>query len=399
MKRRLLQLGVSLATLVFCLLAAEVFFRAVGFDFADEEKAQQRVAPYYRQPRDPTGTVFFKRHGPQAWSGQGLNTRLRQLSILPNPYRDEPVVTVEYDRNGFRNREGLDDWGIVVTGDSFTELAVLPQAELFTSILSRELGVPVLNLGTSYTGPLTQLSYLKDFGVSPGTRHSVVVFFEGNDIKDLAIEYGAWRHWKKTGERPLREFQKRTSLLQAAGERIVEGLRTIARRLRYALHLRHGARYLDAYFVSSRGEVPLSLDYTPPNRSELSTVTMDQLEYFFSEYAAFAREQQITAWLAYMPCKLRVLYGLLRVTDEASGEQRTWRPSDLPDVLAELCGRHGVEFVDLTPALSGFTREEEELPFNSIYDTHINTRGSRVVAMELSRHLRPRVLGEDPVVE
>jgi len=126
---------------------------------------------------------------------------------------------------------------------------------------------------------------------------------------------------------------------------------------------------------------------------------MDQLEYFFGEYKTFTREQQITPWLAYMPCKLRVLHGQVRVTDEASEEQRAWQPSDLPEVLAELCDRHGVEFVNLTPALSEFTREEKELPFNSMYDTHINARGSRVVAMELSRHLRPRVVGEDPVVE
>ncbi|NQT94520.1 MAG: hypothetical protein HQ559_17325 [Lentisphaerae bacterium] len=401
MPRKLRQIGVSLLSVLLSLFLAEVLFRVVGFDFAREEQALNRIPPYYRQPTEPTGEVFFRRPGSQRWSGQVLNTRLKQLSIFPNPYHDEPVVTVEYDRRGFRNPTGLDDWDIVVTGDSFTELAALSQEQMFTSILARETGESVLNLGTCFTGPLTQLSYLRDFGVSPATKHAVVVFFEGNDLKDLAIEYGDWKRWIDTGERPMREFKKQTSLMRAAGGSIHEGLRALSRRLRYSLQHHRGARYVDAYFESSGGEVPVTLDYTPPNRSELSRETLAHLDHFFGEYAEFARERKVRPWLAYMPCKLRVLRDLVQVTDEASEEQKAWRPSDLPGVVSDLCDRYGIAFVDLTGALARYAREEKELPYNSIYDTHINAQGSRVVATELLRHLRPvsAMPREDQVVE
>ena len=59
--------------------------------------------------------------------------------------------------------------------------------QLFTTILGKMLNIRVLNLGVSHTGPLTQLSYLQDYGVSPSTKHVVIVFYEGNDLSDLRV--------------------------------------------------------------------------------------------------------------------------------------------------------------------------------------------------------------------
>jgi hypothetical protein len=43
---------------------------------------------------------------------------------------------------------------------------------------------------------------------------------------------------------------------------------------------------------------------------------MQQLEYFFRKYAVFAQRKGIKAWLAYMPCKLRVIYGHIEFTKD-----------------------------------------------------------------------------------
>jgi len=148
------QVSLALISLVVTLVVAEGIFRVVGFDFSGGERAWRRVPPYYRQPTEPSGAVFFRRSGPERWTGQVLNTRLRQLGVLPNPYANEPAITVSYDRNGFRNPEGMSDWQIAVAGDSSTELGYLADDQLFTSILSHRLEAPVLNLGVSYTGPV-----------------------------------------------------------------------------------------------------------------------------------------------------------------------------------------------------------------------------------------------------
>jgi hypothetical protein len=71
---------------------------------------------------------------------------------------------------------------------------------------------------------------------------------------------------------------------------------------------------VNARFKSSRGDIPISVDYTPPNKADRSARTIEQLEYFFRQYAEFAERKGIKAWLAYMPCKLRVVYGHVEFT-------------------------------------------------------------------------------------
>ena len=50
------------------------------------------------------------------------------------------------------------------------------------------LGVRVKNLGVSGTGGFSHAAYLKHYGVAPSTSDAVLVFFEGNDLKDLVRE-------------------------------------------------------------------------------------------------------------------------------------------------------------------------------------------------------------------
>jgi len=360
--------------IIFSLL--EGFFRLVAFDFAREEEAWRKIPPYYRKPILPTGEAFFRRPGPEQWTGQVLNTRLEQLNISPNPYRDEPVIRVKYDKLGFRNEDGLSDWEVAVAGDSFTELGYLAYDQLFTTILGKIMNVRVLNLGTSYTGPLTQLSYLQDYGISPSTKYAIIVFFEGNDLDDLRREYAALVRYRGTGQREYREFKKQTSMLRALF------------RLRYTLRPQKTPHDpVTAYFKSAHGDIPITLDYPPQNKAQISAESMHQLEYFFRRYAAFAQGWRIKAWLVYMPCKLRVVHGQIEFSESAPEELRKWEPTDFPQVISALSDQYGVEFIDLTPALMEETKSSRELVFNSIYETHLNSLGSMVVARTIARHL------------
>jgi hypothetical protein len=364
-----------LLSLYISLALAEVFFRVIGFDFAREEEASLRVPPYYRQPIIPTGEVFFRRPGPEEWTGQVLHTFLMQFNVLPNPYSSEPVITVKYNRAGFRNSDDISDWDIVVAGDSFTELGSLRDEELFTTILGESLNMRVLNLGTSYTGPLTQLSYLRDYGISGSTKHAFIVFFEGNDLNDLAREYKDLIRWRESGQRGYREFKRQPSAVRA----LYRLLKNVA--------VRPGKQtgYVHAYFQSPHGNIPISLFFTPPARADISEETKDHLNYFFGEYTKFRKERQITAWLVYMPSKERVLHGQMKFSNGTSDKFRHWRPTDLPALISELCDQYGIKFVDLTPALIRETARNKQLLYNSIYDFHLNSHGSLVVGQELAR--------------
>ena len=354
--------------------------RLVGVDFATAEvRAWRATPPFYRQPIEPMGTVYFRRPGPDRWTGQVLHTRLEQLGVRPDPYVDEPAITVEYDDDGFRNPEGMEDWTIAVAGDSFTELGFLEYEDLFTTVLGRSLGVAVKNLGVSYTGPRAHLEYLRAFGIAAGTRHAVVVFFEGNDLADLAAESEALARWRRTGRREVREFVPQRSFLGALADALAGGGRGAVEMT--------GPGLVTATFATGRGDVPVTLIYTPPGRAGLTVEAVGRLDGVLDELAAIGRERGVAVWLAYMPCKRRVLDGRVDFAPAASEAVRSWRPSDLPELVADRCEAAGVGFVDLTPALREETERSHELTYNSIYDTHLNARGSRAVGRALARRL------------
>jgi len=367
----------SVSSLVLAVASAELMFRWLDFDFRRQEEAYRRIPPFFRRPMVPTGTVFFRRDGPEEWTGPVIRTLLRQSGFPTAAYAGEPVITVRYDRYGFRNEPRPAGWEIAVAGDSFTELGHLAYEDLFTTVLGRRVGQQVVNLGVSHTGPLTQLSYLQDYGLSPQTRQTVIVFFEGNDLDDVAGEHGALVRYQSKQVRTYPRFRKQTSLLRALGEL----------RRRSGVAAEQLAPPVDAYFDSAAGRVPLTLANAPPEPGELSAMMQSALEIFFDAYAAFGEEHRLRVWLAYMPCKLRVVYGRVEYAEAAPPAVKAWRSTDLPDFIGAECVRRGIGFVDLTPALVEATERTRQLMFNALYDTHLSARGSAVVGEELARHL------------
>jgi hypothetical protein len=371
-------LCVSISSFLLLVAVVEIGFRLAGFDFRRQEAFLRRVPPCYQKPRVPTGEVFFRHPGPLTWTGQVLKAQLAALRLSTEPYRDEPVVTIHYNRFGFRDADDLTAWDLAVAGDSFTELGYLPDRELFTTILGRRLHLRVLNLGVASTGPLTYLSYLKDYGLCPQLRQTLVVFYEGNDMEDLRREDAALKKFQATGQRPSMAIHKQTSFLRALGERLRRTDPTTPTGLP-----------VDAYFLSAHGKVPVSLEPPPRGRADEPPAALQALAFFAREYAAFARQHGVRPWLAYMPCKMRIWHGHLEFTDRATDAIKQWKPTDLPAVVAGECARNGIGFIDLTPALRDALERSGDLLYNTIYDTHLNARGSAVVADALARALSP----------
>lgn len=378
-----LSAGVCLLAISFVLTVAlaEVAFRLVAFDFRRQESTWRRIPPFYRKPMVPTGTAFFRRAGPEEWTGPVITTYLKELRLPTAPYRDEAVITVKYDDQGFRNDPRPAEWLIAVAGDSFTELGHLPSAQLFTTILGQRLAVPVRNLGVSYTGPLSQLSYLNDYGISSMTRVAVIVFYEGNDLEDLTREHAAELQYRQTGRRVPFRFRKQTSLLRALGERVRTG---VARSP-------PSDPPVIAYFQSRRGRLPMTLGPAPKAGADLTAETRQALQDFFQRYAAFGKAHGLRVGLAYLPCKIRVLHHRIEFTDAAVDTDREWTPTDLPAVIANGCRSYGIEFRDLTPCLVAETSRSGEAPYSGLYDLHLNARGAAAVAEELTRWLRDLV--------
>lgn len=362
---------VAVLTLIAGVAAGEILFRWADFDFRQQEATWRRLPPYCRQPKEPTGTVFFRHDGPEVWTGRVLTTGIALAGwTVPESYRDEPILTVRYDANGFRNEDNLQDWDIAIAGDSFTELGSVPFEELFTTLLGRGTGYRVRNLGVSSTGPFTHLSYLEDYGVAPSLKLMLVVFFEGNDVYDLAEEFSAKLHHEATGQRPYRLFEKQTSLLTALGDFWSEP-RSREPRSVSLLPTQH--------FHGAAGVVPVTISQMPPGVEELTPGDHARLGRFFTDFKTLGERLGVKTGLVYMPCKGRVLHGRLKVIEPTRDGGELWEPNRFPEVMAEGCRRHGIEFIDLTPALRRAAQDRGELVYNPLIDVHLNARGSVVV--------------------
>jgi hypothetical protein len=352
--------------------------RLVGFDFRGLEAARRRLPPFYQKPMVSTGDVFFRRPGPFAWRGQVIRTCLETLRWSTDDYRDEPVITVRYDGFGFRNEPRPSEWEVSVAGDSFTELGYLPYEALFTTRLSQRTGWRVLNLGVSHTGPLSHLHYLETYGLSPATRHTVIVFYEGNDFEDLDREAHARASFRAQGRYEPEEFRPQSSFLGALADWLSRSDPPPPESLA-----------ADALWSGPAGEVALTFENTAPSSRSLDPGTIATFDQFLSRYAELGRARAVRVWLAYMPCKARVLHGHARLTAEGKANLAGWEPTDLPAFVARRCTEAGVAFLDLTPALVAALETDQQLPYNPRYDSHLNAHGAEVVSRALAAALDP----------
>ena len=350
--------------------------RLAHHDFSGAERSYLRIPTYFRQARVPVGEAYFRRAGPQQWRGQVLNVRLDQIGIVPNPYRDEEPVVADYDAQGFRNPPGLEDWEVVVVGDSFTELGYLNHPDLFTTLLAEGLGVTVKNLGVSQTGSLTQAAYFEEFGLAPSVKHVVVMFFV-NDLLESTLELEGLRRLEQTGVRDLREGEHQTSALRA----VWDFLHREPAKIHQADHATFGPDRIpvSAYFA------PRHPDDLEP---EMAALVDEALNLGLAKIARLARERGVTPWLVYVPCKARVHYGQLEFTERALEHVAGWEPSRLPDYVRELSEANGLRFFDLSPTLRAEALATEELLYNTMYDMHLNRRGSHLVGETLVELLR-----------
>ena len=144
--------------------------------------------------------------------------------------------------------------------------------------------------------------------------------------------------------------------------------------------------WVTGYFISERNNIPITLYHTPPGKIELPSDMIMKLNYFFRDFSVFAREKEVTPWLVFMPCKRRVLHGFIQFNNNVDLKMKNWLPSDLPDLISGLSENYGINFIDLTFALVRETEVKGTLLYNSIYDSHINALGSKVIAEEIARN-------------
>ena len=364
----------------------ELTFQLIGFDFSQTKRDLESVPTFYRIPTTPFGEAYYRRPGSTIWTGKVVTSQMQRIGYDAKWFPEEQEITLQYDKDGFRNPMDLDDWEIVVIGDSFTELGNLKYDDLVSTQLGSLVDRSVKNLGISHTGVLNQTACLRHFGISKSTKHVVWVFFEGNDLQDMVLE-----------------SQRLSRIETGASDHVdlIANRKTQSSLTAVIQNVLFAPSRLDIYGPAvnatlSRGSesVRFKLDYTPVGSEMLGPVG-DQLRVAMENLAELCRQRDMKLWCVYMPTKRRVFHSLRYQvdTDAPLHLRQPWQPSDLPQWLELQCRQKKLAFVDATPPLIELNKSDE-FSHNLAFDTHLSAAGARVVAVSLASKMQPFIENE-----
>ena len=362
----------------FMLGTVELACRAIRLDFNEllgARRANQAFPIYFRQPTHPSGQVFFTRTPNAVWTGKPLQSLLKNHRSTDLAYQDEKEVTIQYSREGFRNPDALMDWDVAVVGDSFTESGYLPDDVIFTGITAARSGLRVKNLGITDSGTYSHIHYLETYARAPSCKFAVLAFFEGNDLNDNVREVEALDEFQKTGVRPSHEIPIQPSILKAIWT-LVRDFKKLAF---------HDRSYANAYFESASGQIPVSIADAPPTSAKMTADEIHALETALDRYAESCQKFGMQPYLLFLPAKRRVMHGRLRQGENYPNPD--WELGDLPEHIAGECSSRSINFIDATLVLTQAAAEGRNT-FNTIYDTHFNAEGHRVVGELLAESLQ-----------
>jgi hypothetical protein len=370
----------SLIAFLFFYGLCELTFQLIGFDFSQTTRDLESVPTFYRIPTTPFGEAYYRRPGSTSWTGKVVTTQMQRIGYDAKWFPNEQEITLQYDQDGFRNPADLEDWEIVVIGDSFTELGNLKYDDLVSTQLGSLMDRSVKNLGISYTGILNQTACLEHFGIAKSTKHVVWVFFEGNDLQDMVLESQRLSRIETgaKGHVDLIANRKRQSSLT----------RAIQNTLFAPSRLEIYGPAVNATLSRGSESVRFKLNYTPVGSEMLGPVG-DQFRVAIEKLADLCRQRELKLWCVYMPTKRRVFHSSpYEVDPDAILHLRLpWQPSDLPQWLELQCRQKQIEFVDATPSLVELNKSAE-FSHNLVFDTHLSVAGARVVAESLAAKMQ-----------
>jgi len=287
--------------------------------------------------------------------------------ILDSPVRSNRFAT---DGRGFRNRTHKNRAPVVVIGDSFVENSTVPDDEIFTTVLGRELGIDVINLGRPGWGPNDELGALRRHAIALRPRVAIWVFYEGNDLADVLMYPGDEIGW--TDRLFVTSMYARFAVL--------------ADRIWYPDSRENFSWRPEAPFGSCRVRCP-----TPPcptmyfgnlvgRLTLFEEVSLGRAKSLIATAAREARQARIELVLTFAPATLRVYRDLCDFPEPNLAQ--TTPINDLPQRLAAFAARERIGFVDLTPALQEAAARGEHPHFPD--DTHWTPAANRVVGHALA---------------
>lgn len=301
---------------------------------------------------------------------------------------------------------------IIAIGDSFTACHAPAPERTWPSVLGRNLGRGVYNLGRGGYGPYEYLELLRLFGLAKTPEVVVMQLYEGNDLRD-ADRYFAYRDATPTERRrfldragwnPLR-FEPAAWLDNALGRSswaygfLVVGSAVALSNLADTLSS-EPRRKIDLRFTLDFPEGPVAMNLQNNDLDEVrtardlaaGTLRLEQFDAALDRFADLGRDHGFLPVVAYAPAAYTAYAEFATFRDASVGPTLAAFSTRQRHYLADATAARGLVFVDLTPALQAAARDRRDgallyYPIN----VHYTPAGQRVVADALAAVIGPRL--------
>lgn len=409
LRRNLANAGVgiasTLAAIVVVTYVAHFFHREALYveKEADAEDALPLGATRHRPPNHVYELTFVD--APE---------QARSYPDAPPGFAPIPLKLTS-DSNGFRNLSVASQYDIIAVGDSFVAGSNVDDAQIWSSLLSRDIGKPIYNLGVGGSGPPTYLANFAQFGIALKPRLALFMIYEGNDFKEDVVVAGA--RPPTLGERIGKHFEQAIS-----ASPVTLGLK----RLSHDLLEKLGAQRPVPGYNDKVGFMPIALSAGGvTHHYSFDPKRLVYLDYGKEEFAGstewkatagmlerivtLSRENNIQPVFIYAPSTPHVVLPL--VQDAIPAQQlrnfAAYKKSHLPPaddykhsvlgnldneqkVVLDFCAQQHIECLALTDALRSATAAGQQTYFS--YDQHWTPLGNAVAAAAIEAFLREKNL-------
>jgi len=322
--------------------------------------------------------------------------------------------TLTTDKRGFRNTTDLEQYDIVILGDSFAEGSKVTDQDAWPVLLAGKTEQTTYNLGMSAGHPGTYLETLKKFGPELSPKTVICLLYEGNDFRDSNYRK------KNTLSDQIEDYFKESPLRNASKKFLIRcfGSTVI---VRPATDPNRPVPNPKPQSAGPLSWLPVAVP-TGPNGKHYTFKIKRLLEHFVTKEAflesqgvkkTFAAlrdiknlctEKDIRLIIVYAPDKPHLLLPL--ITEIVPPEQlrafMALKQKSLPsadnliDVLLtrhtvqesaveDFCRAESIEFLSLTAPLRRATADGTQTYFT--YDQHWTPLGHKIVAEAICEHI------------
>ncbi|MFB0534945.1 MAG: SGNH/GDSL hydrolase family protein [Anaerolineae bacterium] len=311
------------------------------------------------------------------------------------PGAEGPFVGYEYHTHVKINSKGLRDdevsyqkppeeYRVLALGDSFTvELEVEKEqvwTEILEELLSTEGAAQVINAGTRGYGSDQEYLFLREEGLKYSPDLVLVAFFV-NDVLSNRLDHQEGRKYAKPCF-VLRDGQLHLTNVPPP-QPPANPLKSLGRLLERSYIYRSAREVLE---TSSPGELPAYCQVYQTDHMPEWEEAWKVTEAILVEMQRLAESADAQLFVCYLPEQNQVSDSQWNQMALRSGEASSYDRERPNYLLGELCARHGIPYLDLTPAFRQHIAAGGPYPYFPV-NAHLNAEGNRLAAQLIYEYL------------